>query len=120
MPSYKRGRLNEDVKREMTAILREVKDPRVGGMISVIAVDVASDLSVAKIYLSSLEGLEAMRESLKGLKSASGFIRSQLATRLGLRKAPELRFIADDGIERSAHIAQLLQDTHKGEHHDDT
>lgn len=118
MPSYKRGRLNEDVKREMTAILREVKDPRVSGMISVVTVDVASDLSVAKIYLSSLEGIDAMKESLAGLKSAAGFIRSQLASRLGLRKAPELRFIADDGIERSAHIAKLLHDTHKGEDDD--
>ena len=105
MPKYKRERVNDSVMQEISMIVREVKDPRVG-MITVTGADVSGDLKYAKIYFSSLTGDE--KETLKGLKSASGFIRSQLAQRLNLRVTPELTFIYDDSVSHGAHIASLL------------
>ena len=100
MPSYRIDRITEDIKRELTAILREVKDPRVSSMLSIVKVDVSGDLSYAKIYVSALEGEEVARGSVKGLKAAAGFIRRRLGESLHLRKTPELRFVADTSIEK--------------------
>ncbi|MBR3738319.1 MAG: 30S ribosome-binding factor RbfA [Eubacterium sp.] len=100
MPGYRIDRITEDIKRELIHILREVKDPRVSDMISVVKVDVSNDLSYAKIYISDIAGIEKAKESVKGLKAASGFIRKRLSSSLHLRKTPELKFIADDSIEK--------------------
>ncbi len=91
----------------MASILRDVKDPRVSGaFVSVTAVDVTPDLKFAKIYYSSLMGDK--KELAKGLKAASGYIRSQIAQRLNLRITPELTFILDDSVAHGAHISKLL------------
>ncbi|MBQ7740454.1 MAG: 30S ribosome-binding factor RbfA [Eubacterium sp.] len=108
MPSYRIDRITEDIKRELNVILREVKDPRVGGFISIVKVDVSNDLSYAKVYISSLEGIEKAKESVKGLKAASGFIRSRLGSSLHLRKTPELKFIADASIEKGFELFDKL------------
>lgn len=108
MASVKLGRITQDVKRELTEILRDVKDPRVSKMLSVIKVDVTNDLSHCKVYVSALEGSEKTVESVKGLKNAQGYIRKELANRLSLRKTPELHFVADDSIEYGARINQIL------------
>lgn len=109
MASFRRGRINEEVMREMSDILREVKDPRVNkSMVSVTAADVSPDLKYAKIYFSVL-GDTDRSEIMAGLKSASGFIRKQIAARLNLRQTPELNFIPDDSIEYGANIARLLK-----------
>ena len=108
MPSFKNGRLSEDIHREMTDILRQVKDPRVSSMLSVVRVELAGDGSHCKVYVSSLNGLDDAKASVKGLRSASGFIRRELFARLKMRKSPELHFIADDSIARGAEVTKKL------------
>lgn len=110
MANYKTSRMAEDIKREMTAILRELKDPRIDKMLTVVKADLSGDMSVCKVYVSSLDGMEKTVESVKGLKSASGFIRRELFHRLQMRKSPELTFIADNSIERGAEISKKLND----------
>lgn len=110
MPSYKVGRLSEDLKRELSVLLREVKDPRVSRMLSIIRCEVSGDLSHCKVNVSALEGEAATKESIKGLYSASGFLRKEIANRLHLRKCPELHFIADGSIAYSAKINEILHE----------
>ena len=81
MPNYKVGRLSEDIKREMSALIRELKDPRVSQMLSIVRCEVSNDLSHCKVNVSALEGEDATRESIKGLQSASGFLRRELSNR---------------------------------------
>lgn len=114
MPSHRMERTTEDIRREVTAILREVKDPRVQGLISVVRVEVTNDLSYCTVYVSAMEGLEHAKEAVKGLKSAAGFIRRELGHRLSLRHTPELLFRATDSIEYGANINRLLNDLESG------
>lgn len=107
MANYRRARINDEVQRELASILRDVKDPRVkDAFVSVTAVDVTPDLKYAKIYYSSLMG--DPKELSRGLRAASGYIRSQIAQRLNLRITPELTFIHDDSVAHGAHISKLL------------
>ena len=109
MAGYRMNRQSEDISRELAAILRTVKDPRVqNAMLSIIRVDVSNDLSYATVYVSSLKGLDSAKEALIGLKSAAGYMRTTLGSSLKLRHVPELRFVADDSIEYSVHISQKL------------
>ena len=94
----------------LTDILRQVKDPRVSGLLSIVKVDLSGDMSYCKVYVSCLEGMERAKESVKGLKSAQGFVRRELGGRLRLRKVPELQFIPDDSIEAGARISRLLDE----------
>lgn len=110
MASHRMGRTTEDIKRELTAIFRELKDPRVQGLISIVRVEVTSDLSFCTVYISAMEGMERAKQAVTGLKSASGFIRRELGARLQLRHVPELVFKATDSIEYSANISKLLND----------
>lgn len=80
----------EDIKREMTAILRELKDPRIDKMLTIVRADLSGDMSNCKIYVSSFNGLEKAKESVQGLKSASGFIRRELFHRLKCASPPSL------------------------------
>lgn len=110
MAGYKINRMSEDIRREMMDILRSMKDPRIsGGMLSIVRIELSGDASCCKIYVSALEGLDAAKAAVKVLKSAQGFVRKELSTRLEMRKAPELRFIADDSIEHSADIEKILR-----------
>ena len=109
MANHKIGRTTEDIKRELTAIMHQVKDPRVAdAFISIIRVEVTNDLSYCNVYISAMEGLERAKLALKGLKSASGYIRRELGNRLKLRHVPELIFHATDSIEYSANISRIL------------
>ena len=111
MAGYKIDRISSDFKREISSIMRELKDPRVSGlMLSVVRCEVTNDLSYAKIYVCAMEGFDAAKRAVEGLKSAGGYIRRELGSRLSIRKIPELRFIADDSIEYSSKIAQMLED----------
>lgn len=111
MPSYKIDRVTEDVKRELSAILREVKDPRVKDcLLSVVRVEVTNDLSYCTVYVSTMEGMEQTRTAVKGLKSAAGYIRHELGRSLSLRHVPELIFKPTDSIEYGAHISRILND----------
>ncbi len=109
MPSFKIGRTTEDIRRELSAIQRELKDPRVQGMLlSIVRVEVTNDLSYCTVYVSAMEGMEKAKQAVKGLHSASGFIRRELGRRLQLRHVPELIFKATDSIEYSANISRIL------------
>ena len=111
MAGFKLNRINEDVRRELMDILRNMKDPRIsGGMISIVRVEVTNDLSHCKVYISALEGMEKAMEAVKVLTKAAGFVRHELMNRLELRKVPELHFIADDSIEHSADIQRILRE----------
>ncbi len=112
MSKYRRNRVNDAVALEMATILRNVKDPRVSGaFISVTGADVTPDFKYAKIYYSVL-GMdgdkEAEKELAKGLKSAQGFIRGQLAKSLNLRVTPELTFVPDESMKRGVEIAAMI------------
>jgi ribosome-binding factor A len=109
-------RLTEDIKRELTDILRDVKDPRITGLVSIVKVTVSSDLSYSKVFVSDIGG--DIKETVKGLNSAAGFIRRELSARIKMRKTPEIKFIGDDSIEQSARIAKLLGDLSKGDRPD--
>lgn len=114
MSGHRMDRTTEDIMRELTAIMRELKDPRVRhSLISVVRVEVTNDLSYCKVYISAMEGQEAAREAVKGLKSAGGYIRRELGARLKLRHVPELLFSATDSIEYSANISRILHDLDK-------
>ena len=120
MASYKLNRTSEDILRELTAILRTVKDPRVNGpqgtgMLSIVRVEVTNDMSYATVYISSMDGLEAAKEAVKGLKSAAGYMRRELGQALHLRHVPELRFVADSSIEYSVNIYKKLEELEKQE-----
>jgi len=108
MAKYRRGRINDEIQKEMASILRKVKDPRVSdAFISITAADCTADLKYAKIYYSALQG--DAKEIAKGLKAANGFIRRELARSLNLRITPELTFIADSSISYGAHISSILE-----------
>ena len=101
-------RINEDIQRELSVILRNIKDPRVNqGMISITNVDTSGDLGQAKVYLSVYD-LKSRTDFLKGLKSATGHIRYELGRALSLRHTPQLHFELDKSLERGANIASIL------------
>ena len=107
MANYRRGRINDEMQKELAQVLRQVKDPRVSeAFISVTAVDVTPDLKFAKVYYSAMTGDK--KEIAKGLKSSAGYIRRQLAQNLNLRMTPELTFYEDHSIAHGAHISKLL------------
>ena len=109
MASYRSDRTGEDILRELTAILRTVKDPRVAGkMLSIVRVDVTKDMSYATVFISAMEGMDAARDAVHGLQSAAGYMRRELGSALRMRYTPELRFVADDSIAYSAEISATL------------
>lgn len=110
MAGFHIDRISEDIKREIISIMRELKDPRISGMLTVVKVEVTNDLSYAKIYISAMEGIETAKASIKGLQSAQGYIRKQLGSRLHLRKSPELKFVADDSIEKGMDLFEKIKE----------
>ena len=109
MARYRQGRINGEITREMTSIVRDVKDPRVSdAMICITGADCSTDLKFCKIYYSTLLTGDDAKEVARGLRSASGFIRGQLAKRLNMRNTPELTFVLDTSVEQGAHIAGIL------------
>ena len=108
MASNRIGRINEEIQLELASLIPNVKDPRVSGLISVTAVDTTPDLRYAKIYISVLDKSDCA-QVLKGLKSASGYLRRELGHALQLRYTPELTFVRDDSIDQGAHILDMLR-----------
>ena len=109
MASNRIGRINEEIQRELADQLRRLKDPRVSqvGMVSITRVDTTSDLRYARVYISALNCRDE-KGLMKGLKSASGYLRHELGQKVDLRHTPELQFIMDDSIAHGAHILDLL------------
>lgn len=119
MAGNKLGRATEDIRREMMAIVRELKDPRVkDSFISIVRVEVTNDLSYCTVYISAMEGLARAQNAVLGLKSAAGYIRGELGRSLKLRHIPQLIFKATDSIEYGANISKLLQDLEREKHDD--
>ena len=107
------NRINQEIKRELSEIIRGLKDPRIHSMTSVIAVDTAKDLRNAKVYISVLGDEQAQLDTIKGLRSAAGFIRHEIGERLDLRCKPDLVFELDHSIEYGAKINQILNSLEK-------
>ena len=108
--SIKNTRINAEVQKELCNIIRELKDPRICLMTSVTAVEVAPDLKTCKAYISILGSEQQQADTMKGLKSAEGFVRRQLAKNLNLRNTPELRFILDQSIEYGVNMSKKIAD----------
>ncbi|MDA8193366.1 MAG: 30S ribosome-binding factor RbfA [Thermaerobacter sp.] len=109
MNQARADRVGQALQRELGAmLLTEIKDPRVG-FVSVTRVDVARDLSLARIYVSVMGGPLAMKESLAGLRSASPFLRGEAGRRLGLRHAPQLDFRADTSIDDTLRLYEVMK-----------
>ena len=112
--SIKNTRINGEVQKELSTIIRnEVKDPRIHPMTSVMAVEVAPDLKTCKAFISVLGNKEAKEATIRGLNSAEGYIRRQLARNLNLRNTPEIRFILDESIEYGVNMSKLIDDVAK-------
>lgn len=110
MASNRIGRINEEIQRELSALLRTLKDPRLqSGLLTVTHVDTTSDLRYSRVYVSALDKNQE-KDMMKGLKSAAGYLRRELGAALRLRYTPELQFIADDSIQQGAHILEMLRD----------
>ena len=117
MASNRIGRINEELQRELSSLIRTLKDPRVQqSMVSVTKVEATGDLRYAKVYISVLDK-DKSKETLKGLRSAGGWLRREIGSRLQLRYTPELVFEEDDSISYGAKMFDRLRklDTPKGE-----
>lgn len=115
--SVKNTRINGEVQRVLAEIIRgEIKDPRISPLTSVVAVEVSPDLKNCKVWISVLGGEKAKEDTLAGLKSAEGFIKTKLARTINLRNTPEIRFVVDQSIEYGVHMSKLIDDVNKDLH----
>ncbi|MBQ3573150.1 MAG: 30S ribosome-binding factor RbfA [Clostridia bacterium] len=111
MANYSRtDRISEEVRRELSAVIRELKDPRLPIMTTVVAVNVTKDLKFAKAYISVMGSEDVKAGAIAALKNASSFIRREIGHRLNLRNTPEFTFVADNSIEYGAHINEILKE----------
>ena len=109
--SVKNRRINDEVQRALAGIVREVKDPRISPLTSVTGTEVAPDLKTCKVYVGVDGDEKAGEKTMEGLRSAAGFIRSELARKVNLRNTPQLTFVLDDsiayGVAMSHRIAEV-------------
>ena len=112
--SIKNTRINMEVQRELSEIIRlEIKDPRIHPMTTVVDVSVTPDLKYCKAFISILGDEEAGKATIEGLKSAEGYIRRELATRVNLRNTPEIKIILDQSIEYGVNMSRLIDEVTK-------
>ena len=117
MASKRIDGINQEIQRELSGLLRTVKDPRVQDvMISITRVETTPDLRFTKVYVSFLQEDKAA-DAMKGLKSAAGYLRRQIAANLQLRHAPEIQWALDDSITYGAKMLALINSLDVG--HDD-
>ena len=111
MANYRGGRINEEVRKEVSDIIRNnIKDPRLTAMVSVTSVSVTKDLRYAKIFVSVFSNYEEEKNnSFLALKNSAGFVRKELGHRINLRYTPEVLFELDNSIDKGMHIDSLLQ-----------
>ena len=110
MASNRIGRINEEIQKELSALFRTLKDPRVqGGMVTITHVDTTTDLRWCRVFVSVLDKTQE-QDVIKGLKSAAGYLRRELGAAVKLRYTPELQFVADGSIEQGAKILGMLRD----------
>jgi ribosome-binding factor A len=104
------ARLNEQIRRELTALLQnEVRDPRIG-MLTITGVEVTADLYHAKVYYSVMGDEEERSSAHEGLRAAAGFLRSEIGRRMHIRRTPELHFTWDSSLQNAMRIEKLLQE----------
>ena len=114
--SIKNIRINEEVMRELSNIIRgEIKDPRINPMTSVVTVEVAPDLKTAKAYISVLGDEKSQKDTLAGLRSSEGFISLKLAKSINLRNTPEIKFVLDHSIEYVIRMSKMIDDVTKNQ-----
>lgn len=114
MPRYRLDRISEEIRKEVSSIIRNnVKNPRISDMATIVKVVTSSDLSTAKLYVSVLGSDEERESSMLGLKKAAGYIRKELGKRLDIRHIPDLVFILDKSIDYSIEIAKKLEEISK-------
>ena len=118
--SVKNTRINSEVLKELSRIIsREIKDPRISPMTTVVAVEVAPDLKTCKAYISVLGSEEEQESTVEGLRSAHGYIKRELARSINLRNTPDIRFILDQSIEYGVNMSRKIDvinaDIHKRE-----
>ena len=112
--SIKNTRINGEVLRELSNIIHgEIKDPRIHPLTSVVTVEVAPDLKTCKAYISVLGDQKAQKDTVEGLKSAEGYIRSMLAKNVNLRNTPEIRFILDQSIEYGVTMSKKIDEVNR-------
>lgn len=112
--SIKNTRVNGEVQKELSNIIRGgIKDPRVAPMTSVVAVGVAPDLKTCKAYISVLGDEKAQEDTIKGLQSAEGYIRRELARKLNMRNTPEIKFVMDQSIAYGVAMSKMIDDVTK-------
>lgn len=110
-------RRNGEVQKEISNIIRnEIKDPRIHPFTSVVAVEMTKDLKYCKVFISVLGSKEEQADTLAGLKTASGFVRSRLAKNINLRNTPEINFILDQSIEYGSNMSKLIDEVVKDIH----
>ena len=109
MASKRINGINQEIQKELSDLLRSVKDPRVQDvMISITRVETTPDLRFTKVYVSFLQA-DRVADAMKGLKSSAGYLRRELGRTLNLRHTPELTFVRDDSIDQGAHILDMLR-----------
>ena len=119
MVKYRSGRINEEIKRELSDIIRnEIRDPRLSAMVSVTRVEVTKDLSYAKVFVSIFGDENAKTETFSALKSSVGFIRREIGHRVKLRCTPEIILEIDNSIDQGMHIEALLHQIKEKSHND--
>ena len=112
--SIKNTRINGEVQKELSNIIRgEIKDPRINPLTSVVAVEVAPDLKTCKAYISVLGDVKSQQDTIKGLMSAVGYIRTMLAKSINLRNTPQITFILDQSIEYGVKMSKMIDDVTK-------
>ena len=115
MANNRLERIKEEVLRELAAVIRTLKDPRIPAMTSVVAVDVTKDLKYAKAHVSVMGDEDEKQAALAALKSASGYIRREISARLNLRITPDFSFVLDRSVDYGMHINDLINKINEGE-----
>lgn len=116
MSTRRIARVNDLIRKEISELLmREIRDPRLGGLLSVTEVDTSPDLRHAKVFVSVMGSEEEKRRVEEGLAAASGFLRRSLGERLSLRHIPQLDFQRDESIERGSHLLELIKEVAPGD-----
>ncbi|MBU5482787.1 30S ribosome-binding factor RbfA [Clostridium sp. MSJ-11] len=119
MAKHRSGRINEEVRKEVSSIIQyDIKDPRMNAMVSITKVNVTKDLRYAKIYVSIFGDDTEKKNTLEVLKNSSGFIRREIGHRINLRYTPEIIFELDNSIEHGMHIDAILAQIKEREHDD--
>ena len=111
--SIKNSRISEEVSHELSKIIRELKDPRINIMTSVVGCEVTPDLKFCKAYISVLGDEQSQKDTYEGLNSAVGYIRRTLAKNINLRNTPQITFVMDQSIERGVYMSQRIDEINR-------